>query len=60
MIKGGYIMQCNNNYNYTIKEKDLLRILKEYEKRGGEPLVILNGEFYNIQFESAKMDTKTA
>ncbi len=53
-------MQYNNNYNYTIKEKDLLRILKEYEKRGGEPLVILNGEFYNILFESVKMDSKTA
>ena len=53
-------MQDFKKYNYTIKENDLLMILKEYEKQGGMPLIIMNGEYYNIAFETEKTDKKTA
>ena len=59
-MKGDETMQINNNYDYTIKEKDVIKMLKDYAKIGGEPLIIMNGEYYNIAFETEKTDKKTA
>lgn len=43
-------MQDFNRYSFTIEENDLVRVLKDAQKNGYPPLVIINGEYYNVQF----------
>lgn len=43
-------MQDFNRYNFTINENELVRVLKDAQKNGYPPLVIINGEYYNVQF----------
>ena len=42
-------MQDFNRYNYTIKESDLLRVLKDAAAHGCKPTIIINGEFYDVE-----------
>lgn len=43
-------MQDFDRYSFTIEENDLVRVLKDAQKNGYPPLVIINGEYYNVQF----------
>ena len=45
-------MQDFNRYNYTIKESDLLRVLKDAGAHGYKPTVIINGEFYDVELDA--------
>ena len=45
-------MQDFNRYNYTIKESDLLRVLKDAAAHGCKPIVIINGEFYDVELDA--------
>lgn len=45
-------MQDFSNYSFTIKEADLLRVLKDAASHGYQPLVMINGEFYNLELET--------
>lgn len=42
-------MQDFTRYNYTIKEADLLRVLRDATAHGYNPTVIINGEFYDVE-----------
>lgn len=44
-------MSDYNNYDFTIKEADLLRVLHDAAAHGCQPLVIINGMFYNLELE---------
>lgn len=45
-------MQDFNRYNYTIKEADLLRVLRDAAAHGCKPTVIINGEFYDVELDT--------
>lgn len=45
-------MSDYNLYNFTIKEKDLLRVLHDAENCGYRPMVIINGMYYELKLES--------
>ena len=51
--KGVYTMSDYNNYNFTIRGTDLLRVLQDAASHGCQPLIIINGEFYNVELENA-------
>lgn len=42
--------------NYTISEKDLLNAIKAAAAAGYNPMIYINGEYYNIKLET---ETKT-
>ena len=44
-------MSDYNQFNFTIKEKDLLRVLKDAAAHGYQPLVLINGMYYNLDLE---------
>ena len=39
---------------YTFTEKELLAKLREAHQAGYEPLIIINGEYYEIQWDNTK------
>ena len=45
-------MSDYNQYNFTIKEKNLLQFLKDAAALGCEPLVVVNGMYYNLELEN--------
>ena len=45
-------MSDYNLYDFTIREADLLRVLKDAASHGYQPLVMINGEFYNLELET--------
>lgn len=52
-------MQNFERYNFTLRENDIVRVMKDAQKNGYSPLVIINGEYYNVEFESEdKTDEK--
>lgn len=40
---------------YTLKEKDLLKKLKEAHEAGYEPLIQINGSFYDIEWKEKEV-----
>lgn len=44
-------MSDYNQYDFTIKEEDLLRVLHDAAAHGCQPLVVINGMFYNLKLE---------
>lgn len=36
---------------WTIKEKDLIRVLHEAAKHGCKPLALINGMYYNLELD---------
>jgi len=44
-------MSDYNRYDFTIKESDLLRVMREAAAGGLAPMVYINGMFYNVQLE---------
>ena len=44
-------MSDYNRYDFTIKESDLLRVIREAAAGGLAPMVYINGMFYNVQLE---------
>lgn len=52
-------MQDFTRYSFTLRENDIVRVMKDAQKNGYSPLVIINGEYYNVEFESEdKTDEK--
>lgn len=45
-------MQGFQRYDYTIREADLLRVLRDAAAHGYTPTVIINGEFYNVKLDA--------
>ena len=40
-----------NNYDFTIKEADLLRVLRDAASHGCRPSVVINGMFYDVELD---------
>lgn len=45
-------MSDYNRYDFTIREADLLRVLKDAAAHGCKPMVIINGEFYDVKLDA--------
>lgn len=45
-------MQDFQRYDYTIREADLLRVLRDAAAHGCKPTVIINGEFYDVELDA--------
>lgn len=45
-------MQDFRRYDYTIREADVLRVLRDAAAHGYKPTVIINGEFYNVELDT--------
>jgi len=45
-------MQDFRGYDYTIREADLLRVMREAAAHGYKPTVIINGEFYGVELHA--------
>lgn len=45
-------MSDYNQYDFTIREEDLLRVLKDAAAHGYEPMVIINGMYYNVKLKN--------
>lgn len=45
-------MQDFRRYDYTIREADLLRVLRDAAAHGYKPTVIINGEFYGVELDA--------
>lgn len=45
-------MQDFRRYDYTIRESDLLRVLRDAAAHGHKPTVIINGEFYDVELDA--------
>lgn len=50
-------MQDFQRYDYTIREADLLRVLRDAAAHGCKPTVIINGEFYNVDLDAEKISS---
>lgn len=50
-------MSDYNQYDFTIKEEDLLRVLHDAAAHGCQPLVVINGMFYNLKLEQTPSAT---
>lgn len=48
-------MSDYNRYDFTIREADLLRVLKDAAAHGYKPTVIINGEFYDVELDAVKI-----
>ena len=47
-------MQDFENYNYTIKISDVEKAIRAALDFGVEPIIIINGEYYDIDMEDEK------
>ena len=45
-------MQDFQRYDYTIREDDILRVLRDAAAHGYTPTVIINGEFYDVELDA--------
>lgn len=50
-MRGGDDVSDYNLYDFTIREADLLRVLKDAAAHGCKPMVIINGMFYNLELD---------
>ena len=48
-------MQDFRRYDYTIREADLLRVLRDAAAHGYRQTVIINGEFYDVELDAGKI-----
>ena len=48
-------MQDFRQYDYTIREADLLRVLRDAAAHGYKPTVIINGEFYDVDLDAGNI-----
>lgn len=48
-------MQDFRRYDYTIREADLLRVLRDAAAHGYKPTVIINGEFYDVELDAGNI-----
>ena len=44
-------MSDYNLYNFTIEEKDIIRVLHDAASCGCTPLILINGMYYNVKLE---------
>lgn len=44
-------MSDYNQYNFTIKEADLLRVLHDAARAGCRASVVINGMFYDVELD---------
>lgn len=40
-----------NMYDFTVKEKDLIRVLHLAKNSGNDPLLLINGMYYDLELE---------
>lgn len=45
-------MSDYNQFDFTIKEEDLLRVLHDAAAHGFQPLVVINGMYYNLKLKN--------
>lgn len=50
--RGGDTVQDFRRYDYTIREADLLCVLRDAAAHGYEPTVVINGEFYDVELNA--------
>ena len=48
-------MDTYQKYDHTIKEEDLLRVLRDAASHGCGALVIINGEYYTVKLDPEKI-----
>ena len=44
-------MSDYNNYDFTVKEKDIITVLKDAAAFGCVPMLYINGMYYNIELD---------
>ena len=47
-------MSDYNLYSFTLREGDILRVLREAVSLGLRPQIIINGMFYDVSMEGGK------
>ena len=45
-------MSDYNFYNFSIKESNLLKVLNDARDAGYNPMIIINGMYYTIEFDN--------
>lgn len=48
-------MDSYMKYDHTIKEEDLLRVLRDAANHGYMSLIVINGEYYNVKLDPEKI-----
>ena len=48
-------MDTYHKYDHTIKEEDLLRVLREAASHGYMSWIVINGEYYTVKLEPKKI-----
>lgn len=48
-------MDTYQKYDHTIKEEDLLRVLREAASHGYMSWIVINGEYYTVKLEPEKI-----
>lgn len=51
-------MSDYNQFNFTIKESDLLRVLRDAAAHGCQPLVLINGMYYNLDLDPVEISAE--
>ena len=47
-------MSDYNRYSFTVKEDDVLRVLHDAASAGVQPLLYINGMFYNVELKNVR------
>ena len=45
-------MSDYNLFNFTLREADVLRVLRDAATNGYRPLIMINGMFYNVELDN--------
>jgi len=48
-------MDTYQKYDHTIKEEDLLRVLREAASHGCMSWIVINGEYYTVRLDPKKI-----
>lgn len=48
-------MDTYQKYDHTIKEEDLLRVLREAASHGYMSWIVINGEYYTVKLDPKKI-----
>jgi hypothetical protein len=48
-------MDTYQRYDHTIKEEDLLRVLREAASHGYMSWIVINGEYYTVKLDPEKV-----
>lgn len=53
-------MDTYQKYDHTIKEEDLLRVLREAASHGYMSWIVINGEYYTVKLDPKKIPSASS